>query len=68
MRDNACMLPGTAGLTWISKADRLRLPYVIHHGFRLHRRQQIKLALLCVEIQGVILSKEEQVQPVLLCL
>jgi len=67
-RDNASVLPGTPWLTRISKADRLRMQCVIHHGLRLHRRWQIKLVSLCVEIQGVILSKEEQVQHILLCL
>lgn len=62
------MLPGAAWLTRISKADRLRMQYVIHHRLRLHRPWQIKLVSLSVEIQGVILSKEEQVQHILLCL
>lgn len=68
VRENASMLPGTAWLTRISKADRFRMQFVIHHGLRLHTHWQIKLVLLSVEIQGVILSEEEQVQHILLCL
>lgn len=68
MRDYASMLPGTAWLTSISKADRLRMQYVIYHGVRLYRYWQINLASLSVEIQGVILYKEKQVQHILLCL
>lgn len=66
--NNASLLPETPLLTRICKAGRLRMQTVMRYGLRLHRHRQIELASLSVAIQGVRLSKKEQVQHILLCL